>query len=280
MPELPDVEVFKQYLDATALHQRIAKTSITSRDILGKVSAATLERALKGQQFTSSHRHGKYLFVAIDGTGWLVLHFGMTGFLKYFKNPADAPPHTRVLIEFANGFHLAYDSTRKLGKVDLVNKVEEFVQERELGPDALDPAFDLLAFRKIISGTRGTVKSALMKQQLIAGIGNVYSDEILFRAGIHPQSRSNRLSEKTVERLFRTMKTTIQRAVEYRVDPDRFPNSYLLPHRKKGGRCPRCGQRLEQIRVSGRTAYYCSKDQKRRQGANSSRHRTPLKGRG
>lgn len=264
MPELPDVEVFKQYLDATALHQRIAKTSITSRNILGNVSTARLERALTDQEFTASHRHGKYLFVAVDGTGWLVLHFGMTGFLQYFRDPKDTPPHTRVLIAFTNGFHLAYDSKRKLGRVDLAHTVEAFIRERALGPDALDPELDLSAFRKIISTTRRTVKSVLMNQSLIAGIGNVYSDEILFRAGIHPQTKSNRLSEKAGEKLFHTMKATLRKAIEYRVDPDRFPNSYLLPYRKKGGRCPRCGQRLRQIMVSGRTAYYCSKDQKRR----------------
>lgn len=263
MPELPDVEVFKQSLDATALHQRIAKTSVPSPKVLRSGSAARLARALKGQQFRSSHRHGKFLFVALDRKRWLVFHFGMTGFLKYFKNAADAPSHTCVLIDFDSGDHLAYDSMRKLGAVHVTDSVEAFVQQRELGPDALDPRLDLAAFAAIMGQTRRTVKSALMNQRLIAGIGNIYSDEILSRAGIHPGRKSYRLGDAGLKRLHTAMKTVLRKAIECRVDPKRFPDSYLLPHRVGDGRCPRCGRKLKHKKFSGRTAYYCPRDQRK-----------------
>lgn len=262
MPELPDVEVFKRYLDVTALHQAIAKTSVRDPDILGAVSAAKLQRVLKNERYTSSRRHGKYLFVAMGKRSSLVLHFGMTGFLKYFKNASDAPSHTRLLIEFKNGYHLAYDCMRKLGEVELVDSVEEFIKRRELGPDALDPRLDLAAFRGILGQARGGVKSTLMNQKRIAGIGNVYSDEILFHAGIHPASRSDRLDNHAEKQLHRAMKHTLQKAIDYQADPRRFPGSYLLPHRVGDRKCPRCGRKLRQKKISGRSAYYCAKEQK------------------
>lgn len=264
MPELPDVAVFKQYLDATALHRRIKGTSIKSRNILGNSSAQKLQRRLKGQKFQRSRRHGKYLFIKVSGEKWLALHFGMTGFLKYFKDAKEAPGHTRLLIEFSNDYQLAYDCQRKLGRVNLVRDVEKFIREKELGPDALDPNFDLPAFRQALGAAQATVKSALMNQKRLAGIGNIYSDEILFHAGLHPQSKTHGLHEKTAKRLFQSMKKVLRAAIRCRVEPDRFPSSYLLPHRNGDRCCPRCGQKLRRTKIGGRTSYYCSKHQNRR----------------
>jgi formamidopyrimidine-DNA glycosylase len=263
MPELPDVEIFKQYLDANALHRRIARTTVQSRDLLRNISATQLSRALRGKKFKSSHRHGKFLFVAVTDESWLVLHFGMTGFLKYFKNRADAPPHSRVLIGFTNGYHLAFDCKRKLGQVRLINSIDNFIQQRKLGPDALDARLDLPAFKKIMRDTGSAVKPALMNQKRIAGIGNVYSDEILFRAGIHPARTSAGLDDISLQTLYHAMRTTLQKVIEYGAEVERFPKSYLLPHRAGDGRCPRCGRNLKREKFSGRTAYYCPKDQKR-----------------
>ena len=97
MPELPDVESFKRYLDATSLHQRIAHVDVLSAYVLKGISARELAHRLKGRCFESSRRHGKHLFVRTDGDVWLRLHFGMTGSLRYFKGEEKAPPHTRVL---------------------------------------------------------------------------------------------------------------------------------------------------------------------------------------
>ena len=105
MPELPDVEVFKQYLDATSLHQSIAEVKILAPEMLKGMSVKELKQALEGDAFESSRRHGKYLFVKLDKGAFLVLHFGMTGFLTYFKNMDKEPAHQRLLIAFSNGYH-------------------------------------------------------------------------------------------------------------------------------------------------------------------------------
>ena len=129
MPELPDVEVFKRYLDATALHKTITDVEVESTQILDGVSKGKLHKSLKGRQFLSTHRHGKHLLVALEKESWLTLHFGMTGFLKYFKQMDKDPEHDRMLISFDNGYHLAYVSQRKLGAV--AAKQWAYVQARD-----------------------------------------------------------------------------------------------------------------------------------------------------
>ncbi|MFP3869204.1 MAG: Fpg/Nei family DNA glycosylase [Desulfobacteraceae bacterium] len=259
MPELPDVEVFKGYLDATALHQTITDVEVETARILEGVSIAKLQKTLKGRQFRSTHRHGKHLLVALDQGPWLTLHFGMTGFLKYFKDMDKEPEHDRLLISFDNGYHLAYDSQRKLGAVGLSEDVDNFIEEKELGPDAL--RLDLEGFRQVIKGRRGALKSFLMNQKHLAGIGNVYSDEILFQCGLHPKSEVNDLDGDTVKRLFEAMQDVLHRAIAAQADPKRFPDSFIIPHREPEGTCPRCQGKVEKITVSGRSGYYCPKCQ-------------------
>ncbi|NIR46889.1 Fpg/Nei family DNA glycosylase, partial [candidate division KSB1 bacterium] len=212
MPELPDVEVFKKYLDATSLYQTIAEVETKSRDMLGNVTPQALRQSLTDHEIEGSKRHGKFLFLRIDDEVWLVLHFGMTGFLKYFKNGNDSSEHVRLLLKFSNGYRLAYDCKRKLGAIELTKDPQKFVEDKGLGPDALQSEFDVETFGRILEGRRGRIKSTLMNQQLMAGIGNVYSDEILFHVGIHPEAKARAIKEPMQERLFHGMKEVLQTA--------------------------------------------------------------------
>ena len=261
MPELPDVEIFKRYLDATSLHQRIADVDVRNAYILKNVTARELARGLKGRRFESSRRHGKHLFVRADGQIWLRLHFGMTGSLEYFKSDGHAPRHTRVLFLFANNHRLAFDDQRQFGQVGLLKDVDEFLKKRELGPDALD--LNLTEFRKILKKRRGAVKSLLLNQQLIAGIGNIYADEILFRVRMHPATELSRLGDKALAKLFRATHYILEKAITAKADVNQMPRSWLLPHRGKGGKCPRCGRKLRSATIGGRTAWFCAHCQKR-----------------
>jgi len=271
MPELPDVETFKRYLDATSLHQRITGVDVRSAYVLKGVSARELERRLKGRSFESSCRHGKHLFVRADGDLWLRLHFGMTGSLRYSKDQEQAPRpasaeasagrHTRVLFVFANAHCLAFEDQRKFGEVSLVEDVDEYLRKRGLGPDALD--ISLSQFRELLGTHRGAVKTILLNQKLIAGIGNIYADEILFRARIHPATQVSALKEKKVAKLFRATRDILKKAIEAKADMDRMPKSWLLRHRGKGGKCPRCGRELKSATIGGRTAWFCAHCQNR-----------------
>src|SRR6266516_6405923 len=157
MPELPDVESFKRYLDATSLHQRITGVDVRSAYVLKGVSGRELARRFKERCFESSRRHGKHLFVRTDGDLLLRLHFGMTGSLRYFKHEEQAPTHVRVLFVFSNNYRLAFDDQRKFGQVGLLEDVDEFLRKRALGPDALD--IDLAEFKEKLAKHRGAVKS-------------------------------------------------------------------------------------------------------------------------
>jgi formamidopyrimidine-DNA glycosylase len=261
MPELPDVELFKRYLDATSLHQRIAHVEVRKAYVLKGVTARELARRLKGHRFESSRRHGKHLFVRAGEDVWLRLHFGMTGSLDYYKNEKKASRHARVLFVFGNEYRLAFDDQRQFGEMGLLENVDAFLKKRALGPDALEVS--LAQFKEILGKHRGAVKSILLNQRLIAGIGNIYADEILFHARIHPATEISRLSEKALSKLFRAARYILRKAIAARADANRMPKSWLLRRRGKGEKCPRCGRTLKSATIGGRTAWYCAHCQRK-----------------
>ena len=255
MPELPDLEAFRRYVDATALHQPISGVQVKAPAVLKDIGPEELRRELVGNRFQSTARYGKRLFSGLEDDRWLTLHFGMTGELKYFRDLEDEPEYDRLLISFQNGYHLAYLSRRKLGEVRLIEDWEDFVQSKDLGPDALDLQEE--DFFELLSDRRGMIKSALMDQQLIAGIGNIYSDEILFQAGVHPRAQVQDLRPEVISRIFASMQEALQEAIADQANPTEFPPHYLTPHRGPEEKCPRCETPLEKIKVSGRGAYFC-----------------------
>ncbi|MFP4082153.1 MAG: Fpg/Nei family DNA glycosylase [Candidatus Aminicenantes bacterium] len=259
MPELPDVQVYKQYLDATSLHKTIKNVKVEDSRVLSNVTPGKLRNRLKGHKIESSRRHGKYLLAFLDAGFWLSFHFGMTGRLKYFKKMEKDPAHDRVLLSFVNGYHLAYVSQRMLGELEVVEDREEFIKKKEMGEDAL--SIDLESFTKVVKGRRGSIKSTLMNQKLIAGIGNIYADEILFHSRIHPKTQASKLREGDFQKIFNNMTKVLEKAIRCQVDPERFPDSYLLPHRHQEGKCPRSHGNLETVKISGRTAYFCPRCQ-------------------
>jgi formamidopyrimidine-DNA glycosylase len=260
MPELPEVEIFKRYFDRTSMHQRIVSVDVRNAYVLKDISASELTRKLKGRRFELSHRHGKHLFVRAGRNVWLRLHFGMTGSLAYLNADQQMPPYVRVLVRFEKNRRLAFDDPRQFGEIGLLKDVDEYLTARAIGPDALKISFS--RFKEVLS-RRGAVKAVLLNQKLISGIGNLYADEILFRARIHPATQISALDEKTVRRLFRATHSVLKTAIEAKADADHLPKSWLLPHRGKGGKCPRCGHELRSAIIGGRTAWFCAHCQKR-----------------
>jgi len=265
MPELPDVELLRRYLDGQALRQRIERVHVGDARILADLSAPQFAAKLEGRAFEASRRHGKHLLVRLTGDGWLTLHFGMTGDLAYFENVADDPPYDRVRFDFAKGGHLAYLNRRMLGRVGLADDAEAFIVAEQLGPDALDPAFDIASFESALDGRRRDVKALLMDQSLMAGIGNLYADEILFQARLHPRARTDRLDRAQRRRLFEQIKEVLETAIACGAGAEqlleRLPDGYLLPERQAGGHCPRCGTALATLKSGGRTSYFCPRCQ-------------------
>src|SRR3569832_1170811 len=183
MPELPDVEVYKQYLDATALRQRITDTHVHAPKLLGETSARKFKDALAHRQLVGSRRHGKWLFAQTDAEPWVVLHFGMTGALEYYEQGPE-PRHAIMTLDFENGAHLTFVDRRRLGTIDLTDDPDDFLAARGVGPDALQ--LDWPHFKTLLASRRGGIKTTHMDQSLLAGLGNEYTDEVLIKADTHP----------------------------------------------------------------------------------------------
>jgi len=258
MPELPEVEMARRYLQATALHQTIQAAKVKDGRILAKVSARELEEALAGKQFHSASRHGKRLFLKLHDSLWLALHLGLTGRLIYLESGAEEPRHTRLLIAFENGHRLAFDDPRIFGEVGLIKSPEAFLVERKIGPDALLLERD--GFLTIMSGRNGLIKPALLNQNLVAGLGNLYADEALFQAGICPKTRG--LTIEQLIDLYSSIQEVLKTALSTDADLSKLPDSYLLPHRHPGDTCPRDGALLRHEKIGGRTSYFCPEHQK------------------
>ena len=193
--------------------------------------------------------------MGLDDGPWLLLHFGMTGGLKYYKDVAEEPTHARVLISFGNGYHLAFDDQRLFGKVDLIEDPDDFIEEHKLGLDPLD--LDFPAFRKRLEGRRGGIKATLMNQRVFAGIGNIYSDEILFQVRLHPRTNVGRLDGDAFHDLHEQIQRVLHAAIERGANPQGLPDSFLLSDRREGVDCPRGNGIIQKTKAAGRTAYYC-----------------------
>jgi formamidopyrimidine-DNA glycosylase len=261
MPEIPDVEIYKRYIDATSLHRRVARAMVRDTRLL-ECSPSTLRRHLQGHRLTETRRHGKYLFAHLEHGPWLLLHFGMTGRPIAWEAGSEEPDFVQLRLDFDDGRHLAYRNTRKLGTLGIVDEPETTIREHDLGPDALE--LDLDGFRERLEGRRGALKPTLMNQTVIAGLGNVWTDEILFQARLHPETPVADLDTATERKLFKTMRRVVSEAIGFKADPDRAPPRYLLRRREPGARCPgRCSGEVEKITVSGRAGYYCPRCQSR-----------------
>ncbi len=261
MPELPDVATFKRYIDATSLHQQISQVDVRSDKVLEGVSESDLKRAVIQLCFERTLRHGKNLFVEMEPGTWLRLHFGMTGFLQYFKRPEDEHQHSRLLFSFANGFHISYVCQRQIGRVSLIKSPDEYIERAGLGPDAVE--VDLEGFKSIMAGTRGGIKSALMNQETIAGIGNIYADEILFQARINPAAGTGQLNDRLLEMLYTSVQEVLNTAIKANADPEKFPQNYIIPRREEGQECPQCGTKIQRKKINQRSAYFCPACQSR-----------------
>ena len=161
---------------------------------------------------------------------------------------------------------LPIPTKERCGVLGLVEDAADFITAEKLGPDALDRVFDFPAFKARVFGAKRDVKSVLMDQQIIAGIGNIFSDEILFQARIDPTARTEELTPSQLKQLFQHMREVLKTAIVCGAGSEQFtermPKGALLPERKKGGRCPRCRSPLKVFKLGGRTAYCCPRCQK------------------
>jgi formamidopyrimidine-DNA glycosylase len=260
VPELPDVETFRRYARRRARGKTIDEVEVVDERILDGVSPRRFRETVRGLTLDGAVRHGKYLFLTAGDKRALLMHFGMTGKLAYAKGAHEDERYDKVRLWFDEGHALIYQCTRLLGKVGVAGAVGEVVTSLGLGTDAL--AVGSKAFRAMMQAAPGMVKSTSMDQSRIAGIGNIYSDEILFQARINPRTSCRKLTGEQLDRLHGALTKVLKTAIAKKADPAALPGDYLLPHRSEGERCPRCGGKVRAISAGGRRAWYCPSCQK------------------
>jgi formamidopyrimidine-DNA glycosylase len=228
---------------------------------------------LEGKKVTGVTRRGKYLLVRLDGGEVLVIHLGMSGQLLRAKSAKEPlPKHTHVVITFTQGGQLRFVDPRTFGEmfVTSYDELEHDVDElAHLGLDPLEQTMSWERFGQLIATRSTKLKTALMDQTFLAGIGNIYSDEILFEAGLRWDRMTDSLSPEEVRRLYRAMMEILQDAVKYRgssladqqyVDVFGQPGSYQLHHNvyaREGEACRRCRRPIVRQRVGGRSTFFC-----------------------
>ncbi|HUR80045.1 MAG TPA: DNA-formamidopyrimidine glycosylase family protein [Thermoanaerobaculia bacterium] len=256
MPELPEVETYARYFARHALKQRITRVEVLDERILGEIRTPVFVRALKGRIFSEVRRHGKHLFAAAGKT-WLHLHFGMSGDLHY---GTEVPRFARVVFRFENEKLLAFEDMRLFGVADLVSDPDAFIVERGLGPDPL--SLTAAKFAALFEKRRGAIKSLLMTQEVIAGLGNLYVDELLYQTSIHPRRPVDQLTSAEIKKMYTNMRKILRAAISRQAREGHWPRNYLYHHREAGERCPRCGGTIRRAVVFGRTTYFCAKHQR------------------
>ena len=256
MPELPDVEGFRRQMERWTRGQRVAGVRVWDRELLRNSSPQALGRVLKGARLRPD-RHGKWLLARVaDGDATLLLHFGMTGLLAWDDAGSRPHRHDRLGLTF-DDCELRYRNMRRFGGYWLAHDDRELeAVTGPLGPDAF--AVDEERFRKLLAARRGGAKAALMDQRLIAGLGNLLVDEILWRARVEPRRDIGKVDAR---KLYRTMRAVLEESLEHeRVPPI---EGWLTGARDaREARCPRCDRRLRKETVAGRTTAWCPRCQR------------------
>lgn len=269
MPELPEVEIRRQYLETSSLHQPINHIEVEDKKLL-TTDYALLVNALTGRQFTSTRRIGKNLFVLTDNPNVIVhMHFGMTGDLDYYHASLDRPRFARIVFEFTNGFNLGFLCPRKFERVGLVDNIDEFLLRKKIGPDGL--AISLADLTERIRRKKALIKPVLLDQSVVAGLGNWIVDEVLFQAYIHPEQRANTLTDTQMVQLHNAIYLVLETAIRHEATYRDFPNNFLIHVREWDDSpyddveahkfCPRCHTRIERSVVGGRTTFFCPTEQ-------------------
>jgi formamidopyrimidine-DNA glycosylase len=270
MPELPDVEGFRRFLSRHATGRTIERIEVLDPKLVRNRTPRSLHNALTGTRFREPRRHGKWLiapcaresFQEADGVE-LLMHFGMTGALSWSDVGAPRHRHDR-LVFVCQGGELRYNNMRRFGGVWLAADASERAAiTGPLGPDAA--ALTLDQFLALTGRRRGAIKAALMDQFLVAGLGNLMCDEIMWRARVHPATPVSALSLARRRRVFEQLRAVVGESTRY----GRVPHGgrWLTRVRDdRGAVCPRCGTGLRWARIAGRTTCWCPRCQRRGSG--------------
>jgi formamidopyrimidine-DNA glycosylase len=274
--ELPEVEVMRRDLEKDVVGRRVKAVEVKgSRNAMRVIrrhgKRKEFSSRLEGRKLTKVERRGKYILIHLDSGEVLITHFGMSGQFQRGNGRTPIEPHTHVVVTFQQGGDLRFVDPRTFGEMfvtdaDDLGKVKEL---QHIAIDPLDQVFTWPTFQYLLAQRATKMKQLLMDQKFISGLGNIYSDEVLFAAGLRYDRMSDTLSSQEVRRLYRAIQETLQDAIKLRgttLDDEAYvdlfgkPGEYateLKVYGREGQPCRRCRTPIATVKISQRTSFYC-----------------------
>lgn len=273
MPELPEVETIVRGLRELITDRIIEEVIVREERLLAFPAVEEFKKGLKKKIIKGVERRGKYILLKIDETKTLIIHLRMTGRLLLKPREMEYEKHEHIIFELDNSLDLRFHNLRKFGRMYLVeNNYEAVGGFNKLGPEPLADDFTYELFREMISNRKSNIKTLLLDQSFLAGLGNIYTDEALFHAHISPERSSNSLEEKEIRALYNSIRKVLQEGIEsggtsfsdYRNVDDKKGNyqNHLCVYQKEGKECINCGAEIIKTKITGRGTHYCPQCQK------------------
>lgn len=274
MPELPEVETIRRQILRPVKGRVITTAEVFDLMAIEPASESGFRQRLEGRAIKDLRRRGKYLLFELESGDTLVIHLRMTGRLMHVPEPAGVTGmrHLRFLLRLDDGTTLSFQDIRRFGRAFILSREESRTYWQKLGVEPLSPSFNPVKLESLSSGRKRPLKSFLLDQHLIAGIGNIYADESLYRAGISPLRSAGEISAREADDLCAAIKKTLRAAIKLKgssIDSYRtargerggYQDNFLV-HTRQGEPCPACGTPIEKTRVAGRSTYFCPRCQK------------------
>lgn len=270
MPELPEVETYVRELEPELNNRQIIRAHVQWQRIIAAPSAREFEQAIAGQRFARFGRRGKFMLFGLGSESTLIVHLRMTGKLQIVPGDLPADKHTHVMLDLDDGRSLHYRDPRKFGRLWLVSDPAPVLHK--LGPEPLSAGFSPSSLAVKLADRTASIKALLLDQSIVAGVGNIYADEALYHAGIHPARGGGTLNNEEIERLHGTVRMVLQHGIEHRgstlgasslqnyMRPDGAPGGFqeeFQVFRRTGQPCHRCGTLITRITLSQRSTHFC-----------------------
>ena len=280
MPELPEVETIRRDLQEKIKDKQIKNVIVNISKIIKKPSLEEFIAKVNDKKIKEIDRRGKYIIIHLDSRNKLIVHLGMTGLLIYPYDNKIAekeinPKHNHLVFTFTDNTQLVFNDVRRFGKVYLISNINEIETLSKLGVEPLEDYFTEEVFIQILNKKKNSkIKSFLMKQEFIVGLGNIYANEVLYRSNIHPLRPVSSLNKKEIENLYQQIKLVLGEAVKLRGstvadeayrDTDGEKGKFakkLQIYARKGEPCIKCGHSIEVVRIEGRSSFICPQCQK------------------
>ncbi len=275
MPELPEVETIRRQLSAHVAGRRIVDVRVLDPLLVDPEEPRAFAGALQGRRIEEVRRTGKYLIVELDGGEGLALHLRMTGQLLWTPGPPDpATRYARAVMQMDDGSVVTFADPRRFGRAWFLpagRAARDRAWGGRTGVDAMSPAFTARALGTSLGGRSAAIKALILDQRIVAGVGNIYADEALFRARVHPRRPGGSLTDAEVRRLHRAIRDRLRMGISVGgASFDRYRDAHggrggmqdlFLVHRRQGHPCPRCRTTIEKGSVAQRGTYWCPRCQ-------------------